>query len=98
MSLANHPNVLGRTAAGASSGGATGNAAWTVTITSLTELAAIPTTGITPPMIRAWRQTSDATAQFWELLAGTDATDPGSVQRPDDYAAVTNEKVWYRFA
>jgi hypothetical protein len=63
---------------------------------TLTELAAITTTSLTPPVIRVIYNSDTNEAQTWVLLAGTDATESGVVQRPDDYAASTNEKVWYR--
>lgn len=35
--------------------------------------------------------------QFWLLLPGNDAEDEmGGIIRPDDYAAITNQKVWRR--
>lgn len=88
-----------------STGGTLGTAAFTdanayqangASISSLATLSAIATTGLTTPVIRVWVQSSDATSQTWVLKAGTDATDTGSVQRPDDYNASTNAKVWYR--
>lgn len=88
-----------------STGGTLGTAAFTdanayqangASITSLATLSAISTTGLTVPVIRLWIQTSDGTSQMWVLKTGTDATDTGSVQRPDDYNASTNAKIWYR--
>lgn len=88
-----------------STGGTLGSAAFTdasayqangAGITSLATLSAISTTALTVPVIRLWIQTSDGTSQMWVLKTGTDATDTGSVQRPDDYNASTNAKVWYR--
>ena len=37
-----------------------------------------------------------AQPEEWELVAGTDATDAGVYQRPTDYNASTNAKVWIR--
>jgi hypothetical protein len=88
-----------------STGGTLGTAAFTdasayqangASISSLATLSAVATTGLTTPTIRVWVESSDATSQTWVLKAGTDATDTGSVQRPDDYNASTNAKVWYR--
>jgi hypothetical protein len=66
------------------------------TITSYADLAALSTVGLTPPVIKVWILTAETTVQVWRLLAGTDATVSGSIQRPDDYNASTNAKVWYR--
>lgn len=64
-------------------------------VTTLTLLAAIPTVNLTVPVVKLWIQESDGTLQAWRLLAGTDATVAGSIQRPDDFNAVTNGRVWY---
>lgn len=64
-------------------------------VTSLAELSAVATVALTPPVVKVWVQESDGTMQTWRLLAGTDATVPGSIQRPDDYGG-GNQKVWYR--
>ena len=88
-----------------STGGTLGTAAFTAatdyqangaSIETVANLAALATTGLTVPVIRVWIQTSDGTVQTWILRAGTDATDAGSVQRPNDYNGSTNAKVWYR--
>jgi len=63
---------------------------------TLTELAALPTTGLTPPVVRIIYNTDDFETQNWVLLASTAATASGVTQRPDDYASSTNEKVWHR--
>lgn len=73
-------------------GGTTGVDA---TVTTLAELAAIPTVNLTPPVVKLWVLEADGTSQIWRLLAGTDATVAGSIQRPDDYSA-GNQKCWYR--
>lgn len=65
-------------------------------ISSLANLAAIPTTVLTPPVIKVWIESTDLLSQTWILKAGTDATIAGSVQRPDDFNPATNAKVWYR--
>lgn len=64
------------------------------TITSLAELAAIPTVDLTPPVLKIFVDESTGGLNVWRLLAGTDATGPG-VQRPDDYGP-TNLRVWYQ--
>lgn len=70
------------------------------TITSIqgadaSALEAIPTTGIAvPAMVRIM---IGGVLQVWLLQSGTDATAPG-VQRPSDYAASTNEKVWVQIS
>jgi hypothetical protein len=67
----------------------------TSTITSLSDLAAIATVGLTPPIIRCWILASGMTFQVWQLKSGSDATGPG-VQRPNDFNLSTNAKVWYQ--
>lgn len=66
------------------------------TITTEAQLSAIPTTGLTVPVLKLWVLEADGSLQAWRLLAGTDASVAGSIRRPDDYNAVTNAKVWYR--
>lgn len=62
-------------------------------IGTLAQLAAIPTTTLTPPVIKLWMNESTGMLETWRLLAGTDATASG-IQRPDDWAA--SQKVWYQ--
>jgi hypothetical protein len=39
----------------------------------------------------------DVAMTGWQLVSGTNAEDvDGGIVRPDDYAAITNEKVWKR--
>jgi hypothetical protein len=62
-------------------------------------LAAIVTTGFTPPdtlPIVAMIFISGS-PQFWMLVASTQGTGLG-VQRPNDYDAVTNAKVWFQIS
>lgn len=66
------------------------------TITTLAELAAIPTVAQPVPAVKLWVKAADMTQQVWLLKAGTDATETDVVQRPTDYHATTNAKVWYR--
>lgn len=69
-------------------------AKWDEGITSLVDLAAVSTAGLTVPAIRGWVETSTGLAQAWRLVASTAATADG-VQRPNDYNATTNAKVWF---
>ena len=77
-------------------GGTGGNTGVDATVTTLAGLAAIPTVNLTPPVVKVWVLEADGTSQVWRLLAGTDATVAGSIQRPADYAASTNEKIWVK--
>lgn len=62
-----------------------------------TALAHVPTTAITVPFV-VEVLVDGATAQ-WTLRASTAASDPtNGVLRPNDYAASTNEKVWFRLS
>lgn len=70
-------------------------AKWDAGITSLSDLAAVITTTLATGTIRAWIQASDGTEQVWRLIASTEATADG-VQRPNDYNADTNAKVWFK--
>ncbi len=70
-------------------------AKWDAGITSLVDLAAVVTTNLSPGTIRAWVQASDGSEQVWRLIASTDVTGPG-VQRPNDFNASTNAKVWFK--
>jgi hypothetical protein len=63
---------------------------------TLAELAAIVTLTLTVPVVKIMYNSTSLEVQTWVLLAGTDATNSGVTQRPDDYAGTTNEKVWYR--
>jgi hypothetical protein len=65
-------------------------------IRNATDLAAVETTDLTVPVNKLFYDEDFDEIQGWQLRAGTDATSAGSVQRPDDYSAGTNEKVWYR--
>lgn len=57
-------------------------------------LAAIPTTVLPTPYVI---EVTIGYDQRWELQAGTFATAVG-VQRPNDYNAVTNAKVWVQIS
>lgn len=86
-------NIYAPGSAASGTGGTTGV---DTSITTLAQLAAIPTVNLTPPVIKIWVQASDGLAQTWQLRVSTAATDPGSVQRPTDYNASTNAKVWFK--
>lgn len=61
------------------------------------QLAAVPTAGLTVPVIKLWFETATALYRVTVLQAGTDATDTANgIQRPDDYDGATNAKVWYQ--
>jgi hypothetical protein len=80
-------------------GGGGSGAGVDVAITSLAELAAIETAEITPggaSSVKLWVSAADGSLQCWQLRASTAATVTGSIQRPDDYAESTNEKVWFK--
>ena len=65
-------------------------------ITTLAGLAAIETSALTLDSIKLFYNAADDEVQAWQLRAGTDATVAGSIQRPDDYNAGSNARVWYR--
>lgn len=66
------------------------------TINSWSDLAAIETASLTVPVLKIWVDESSGLLKTTQLRAGTDATDTANgIQRPDDYASGTNEKVWY---
>lgn len=64
--------------------------------TDNTALSYIATVGITPNYAVMFLNANTALVETWVLRAGTDATDGVSVQRPNDYNASTNAKVWYK--
>lgn len=64
-------------------------------ITTTGDLAAILTAGVAAPIIKIWVDANDGTSQVWILRDSTAATEAG-VQRPNDYNASTNAKVWFR--
>ncbi len=69
------------------------------TISSWDQLAAVPTVGMAVGTIKLWVDSSAGVLRATQLLAGTDATDqPSGVQRPNDYNAATNAKVWFNKA
>jgi hypothetical protein len=65
-------------------------------VTSWAQLAAVNTVALAVPQIKIWRDSTSGLMKFSTLLAGTDTTntDEGT-QRPSDYNASTNTKVWY---
>jgi hypothetical protein len=64
-------------------------------ITSLVDLAAVATTNLLVPSLRYWIMAADGTTQAWQLIASTAATGEGA-QRPGDFDADTNAKVWFK--
>lgn len=66
-------------------------------IHTLADLAAVTTTNLIAPAIRIWILAADGSEQVWQLLASDAATAEG-VQRPNDFNALTNMKVWFRSA
>ncbi len=66
------------------------------TVTSLAGFAAVPALPLPVGTVKVWVNAADMTIQVWVLKTSTAATVSGSVQRPSDYAATTNEKVWFR--
>lgn len=64
-------------------------------IQSLVDLAAVTTTNLITPAIRIWVNAADGTEQIWKLLVSTEGTSEG-IQRPNDFNAVSNPKVWFR--
>lgn len=66
------------------------------TVTTLAQLAAIPTISLSVPVVKIWILEADGTFQVWRLLASTAATVSGAIQRPDDYDGTTNAKVWFK--
>jgi hypothetical protein len=80
------------------SGGGSGSTVSTVsgfsdTITTLDLLAAVPTEDLDVPVFLTWWNADLETLVTYRLIAGTSATAPG-IQRPNDYADGTNEKIW----
>jgi len=65
-------------------------------ITSWADLAAIATTGLAVGTAYAWVEASTLILKATVLLTGTAATDTAEgIQRPADYNASTNAKVWF---
>lgn len=66
-------------------------------ITTWDQLAALQTTNVAVGAIKIWVNTADLSFKIVQLRAGTDATDTANgIQRPNDYNAATNAKVWYQ--
>jgi hypothetical protein len=60
-------------------------------------LSAVPTTGITPNYAVQFLNGTTLLIEEWVLKTSTAADDPtNGVLRPNDYAASTNEKVWFK--
>jgi hypothetical protein len=79
--------------------GAAGTAGVDPDITSLAGLAAVTTTTIIlggSKSIKLFVDSIDELLNCWQLRSSTANTVSGSIQRPDDYATSTNEKVWFR--
>lgn len=66
-------------------------------ITSWAQLAAIPTIGLPLPQLRIWVDADSLSFVASQLRASTQATDVSSgIQRPDDFDATSNARVWFR--
>jgi hypothetical protein len=66
-------------------------------ITSWAQLAAVTTVAVAVGTSKAWVEASTLTLKVTQLLAGTVATDTAEgLQRPNDYNASTNAKVWHQ--
>jgi hypothetical protein len=70
-----------------------GAGSYDMTITSLAGLAAKPTVAL--PFNTLLTVIINAEMQDWQLISGNNATSTG-IQRPNDYNASTNMKVWFR--
>jgi hypothetical protein len=77
----------------AAAGGSGGSGSYDATITSLSLLAAKATVAL--PANTLLTVIISAEMQDWQLIAGSNATSTG-IQRPNDYNASTNIKVWFR--
>jgi hypothetical protein len=79
-------------------GGGSSSSGVDASIADWTALAAIATTSLSVPQIKVWYDDAAGVVRHSVLKAGTDATDTANgIQRPDDYAPGTNEKVWYTY-
>lgn len=59
-------------------------------------LAAIPTFGLELPIVKIWIEMATGRRMVTRLLASNADTDTASgVQRPRDYDAATNARVWF---
>ena len=68
-----------------------------LTITTWAELAAVVTSGVGLPFVKIWIEEATGLEHIVRLLAGTDATDTANgIQRPDDYDAASNARIWYQ--
>ncbi len=67
------------------------------TVTTWDELGDLTSAGRVINSILFWVEAATGLLQVVQLRVGTDATDqPNGVQRPDDYNAATNARVWYK--
>jgi hypothetical protein len=65
-------------------------------VTSWDELAAISTAAFPTGYTIYWVEELTGLLRITQLRAGNDATDtPAGIQRPGDYAAPENQRVWY---
>ena len=71
-------------------------AMWDAGITSLTDLAAVVTTGLAVGTIRAWINAADGTEQIWRLIASAYLAPSAGVQPPNDFNADTKAKIWFK--
>lgn len=84
---------------GGSSGGGGGGTPFSLTsgfsdtITTLAQLADLATVNTDVPIYLTFWNSETETLQTWKLIASTEATGPG-YQRPTDFDAGTNSKVW----
>jgi hypothetical protein len=60
-------------------------AEWDPGIHSLADLAAVVTSILTPPSIRAWINAADGTEQIWYLIAGVPPLGVPGILPPNDY-------------
>ncbi len=66
-------------------------------ITSWTELMAIPTTSIATGSTLLWVESDSGLERATQIRESTEATDiPSGIARPDDYDASTNPRVWFQ--
>lgn len=65
-------------------------------ITSWATLAELPTVALATGTIKLWVDSASGVFIVTQLRVGVDATDvPSGIQRPSDFDATTNARVWY---
>lgn len=64
-------------------------------IESEDDLAAIVMVGATLPVVKVWTNVDQGSSETWRAILASDASDPGSVRRADDWA--TSGAVWFRY-